>query len=108
MLDLEIIKQQCRIEQDEDEEDALLETYATAARRLIENKTGRNLYATSGEIPVDGDERALVLDDDITTAMLLLINHWYENRGAVVVGSISSELPKAVDAFIEPYQYYNV
>lgn len=108
MLDIEIIKQQCRIEQDETEEEPLLETYSTAARRLIENKTGRNLYATTNEIPADGDERALVLDDDITTAMLLLINHWYENRGAVIVGSISSELPMAVNSLIGPYQYFNV
>ena len=108
MLEPEIIKQHCRIEQDETEEDALLETYSTAARRLIENKTGRNLYATLGEIPADGDERALLLDDDITTAMLLLINHWYENRGAVIVGSISSPLPMAVESLIGPYQFYNV
>lgn len=113
MLELEIIKQQCRIEQDETEEDALLDTYATAARRLVENKTGRNIYATPEEIPkdVDGnaiDDRALVLDDDITTAMLLVIGHWYANRESVVVGTITSELPMAVNAIIAPYQFYNV
>lgn len=108
MLDVEIIKQHCRIEQDEDEEDALLDTYATAAKRLIENKTGRHIYATANEVPTEGDERAIILDDDLSTAMLLLIGHWYANRESVVIGSISSELPLAVDSLIKPYQYYNV
>lgn len=108
MLDLEIIKQHCRVEQEDAEEDALLETYATAARRLIENKTRRRLYATQNEVPDDGDESALILDDDISTAMLLVIGHWYANRESVVVGTITSELPMAVDSLVKPYQHFNV
>lgn len=112
MLELDIIKPHCRIELDFIEDDALLDTYANAARRLIENQTGRTLYATAVEIPkdVDGnitDEHALLLDDDITTAMLLLIGHWYESREAVIVGTISSELPLAVDSLIMPYRHYH-
>ena len=108
MLDVEIIKQHCRIELDESDEDALLETYATAAQRLIENKTGRRIYATTNEVNAAEDERALLLDDDLSTAMLLIIGHWYANREAVVVGVSASELPMAVKALIEPYQFYNV
>lgn len=108
MLELEIIKPHCRVELDFEEDDTLLETYANAARRLVENKTGRRLYATPGEIPEEGDEHALVLDDDITTAMLLIIGSWYENRESVVIGSTSAELPMAVDALIKPYQHFNV
>src|SRR5690554_3005952 len=114
MLELDIIRQQCRLEPDDTDEDALLETYATAAQRMVENRTGRMLYATEGEIPKDAetgeptDEHALVLDDDLTTAMLLLISHWFENREAVVIGTITSELPMAVDALIKPYQHFNV
>lgn len=114
MLELDIIRQQCRLEPDDTTEDALLETYATAAQRLVQNRTGRTLYATATEIPKDAetgeptDEHALVLDDDLTTAMLLLISHWFENREAVVIGTITSELPMAVDALIKPYQHYNV
>ncbi|SDO72583.1 Phage gp6-like head-tail connector protein [Halomonas shengliensis] len=114
MLELEIIRQQCRLEPDDTDEDALLETYATAAQRLVENQTGRTLYATEGEIPVDAetgeptDEHALVLDDDLTTAMLLLIGHWFENREAVVIGTITSELPLAVEALIAPYRHYQI
>lgn len=113
MLDLSIIKPHVRLELDDTEEDVLLETYATAAQRLVENQTGRTLYATSGEIPVGSDEEpvnddALVLDDDLTTAMLLLIGHWFENREAVVIGTIVAELPMAVEALIAPYRHYQI
>ena len=113
MLELDIIKQHVRLELDDFEQDALLETYATAAQRYVENQTGRTLYATQAEIPTDPDtgkptdQHALVLDDDITTAMLLMIGHWFENRESVVVGTTTSELPMAVDALICPYRHYH-
>lgn len=107
MLELDIIKQHVRLEPDFIDDDVLLDTYSNAARRLVENQTGRAVYATTEEIPGPGDENALVLDDDITTAMLLLIAHWYENREAVVVGDTASSLPMAVDALITPYRHYH-
>ncbi len=78
MLELDIIKQHVRLEPDFEDDDTLLDTYSNAARRLVENRTGRKLYATAAEFPKDGDgnptdENALVLDDDLVTAMLLLI-----------------------------------
>lgn len=111
MLELDIIKQHVRLEPDETEDDALLDTYAAAAASLVENKTGRTLYATTSAVPVDDDgvvtdDHALVLNDDLVTAMLLLIGTWYANRESVVVGSISSELPMGVKALIEPYRHY--
>lgn len=113
MLELDIIKQHVRLELDFSEEDVLLETYSTAAQRLVENNTGRTLYATAAEIPKDPDtgemldDSALVLDDDITAAMLLLIGHWYANRESVVVGTTtSSELPMAVESLISPYRHF--
>ncbi|APC45960.1 head-tail connector II [Halomonas phage QHHSV-1] len=114
MLDLSIIKPHVRLELDETDEDVLLETYATAAQRLVENRTGRTLYATEGEIPTDSetgeptDDSALVLDDDLTTAMLLLIGHWFLNREAVVIGSSTAEVPMAVEALISPYRHYQI
>ena len=113
MLELDIIKQHVRLEPDFVEEDTLLETYSTAAQRFVENRTGRTLYATAAEIPKDPDSGeitdgdALVLDDDITAAMLLLIGHWYTNRESVVVGTITSELPMAVEALISPYRHFH-
>ncbi|NWN92292.1 phage gp6-like head-tail connector protein [Marinobacter adhaerens] len=107
MLDPEIIKNHIRVELDFSEDDALLETYATAAQRYAENYTGRTLYATKTEVPKDPeDKRALVLDDDITTAMLLLIGHWYANRESVVIGTTASEVPMAVEALLAPYRHF--
>ena len=113
MLELDIIKQHVRLELDFSEEDALLETYSVAAQRFVENRTGRTLYATKSEIPTDPesgevtDDSALVLDDDITAAMLLLIGHWYANRESVVLGTITSELPMAVESLISPYRHFH-
>ena len=113
MLELDIIKQHVRLEPDFVEDDTLLDTYATSARKLVENRTGRTLYATANDIPKDSDtgevtdDSALVLDDDITTAMLLLIGHWYENRESVVIGSTTSELPMAVESLISPYRHFH-
>lgn len=41
---------------------------------------------------------------DLMSAQLLLIGHWYVNREAVNVGNITSELPIAVDALVQPYR----
>ncbi|MGS0465873.1 head-tail connector protein [Cobetia marina] len=49
----------------------------------------------------------MVIDDDITTAMLLLIGHWYETREAVVIGTITSEVPMAVGALVDHYTHYH-
>lgn len=113
MLELDIIKQHVRLEPDIVEDDTLLDTYSNAARRLVENQTVRTLYATAAEIPKDSegnvtDEHALVLDDDITTAMLLIIGHWYANRESVVIGVSVAELPMAVHALISPYRHFHL
>lgn len=40
------------------------------------------------------------------TAMLLLIAHWYENREAVVVGTIAAPAPLAVDTLLRVERAY--
>lgn len=50
--------------------------------------------------------------DDVPAALkqaiLLLAGHWYENREAVNIGNITTELPMAVNALIAPYRRVNV
>lgn len=41
-------------------------------------------------------------------AILLLVGHWYENREAVNIGNITTELPMAVNALISPYRRVSV
>ncbi len=43
---------------------------------------------------------AAAVPDCIKAAMKLLIGHWYENREAVNVGNITSEVPMAVTALL--------
>jgi len=38
--------------------------------------------------------------DSIKAAIQLLVGHWYENRESVVVGTITSELPMAVESLL--------
>lgn len=112
MLDLPTLKEHCRIEPGSTAEDAALTVYAGAAKRFVENATGRELYETAEEIPLDSEGEpevtGLVVDDAIRAAMLLLAGHWYANREAVVVGSINSALAYAVDSLIQPYRMYHI
>ncbi|MCK7547189.1 head-tail connector protein [Marinobacter koreensis] len=40
---------------------------------------------------------------DVRAAALLIIGHLYENREAVVIGTIATELPLGVDLLLAPY-----
>lgn len=46
------------------------------------------------------------IPEPIRQAILLLVGHWYENREAVNVGNIVSELPFAVDALLFPFRVF--
>lgn len=46
---------------------------------------------------------ATSVPDDIKHAILLLAGHWYQNREAVLVGSISKELEFSVMSILDPY-----
>lgn len=43
---------------------------------------------------------------DLRMAMLLLIGHWYETRGAVVVGTITKEVELAYAALVDHWRVY--
>ena len=43
---------------------------------------------------------------ELKQAILLLVGDWYRNRESTVVGTISSELPNAVNALLANHTYY--
>ena len=43
------------------------------------------------------------IPNDLKTALLLLVGHWYENRQEVVVGAVAAPMLRAVDALLGPY-----
>ncbi|KPX09496.1 hypothetical protein ALO75_200090 [Pseudomonas syringae pv. coryli] len=40
------------------------------------------------------------LTKDVQQAVLLLVGHWYANREAVVIGTITAEVPLAVERLL--------
>ena len=103
-----LVRQHCRIDDDFTGDDNLLEIFTGAAARYVETWTRRKLYKTNNEPGFADDEDRLLLDDDVRTAMLLLIGHWYENREATIAGQAVASLPLAVDALLQPYRIYGV
>ena len=74
-----------------DDEDAYIETLITAARQYAENYQNRVYVEKKSE---DGSviaaEEMPVMEK---AACLLLIGHWFENRTAVNIGNIATEIP---------------
>lgn len=48
------------------------------------------------------------LPADLKSAALLLVGHFYENREAVVIGTITSQVPMAYEALIQPYRIMRI
>lgn len=107
-LEPSLVRSHCRIDDDFTGDDNLLEIYTGAAARYVETWTRRKLYKTNDEPGFADDADRLLLNDDVRTAMLLLIGHWYANREAVNIGNITSAVPFAVEALLQPYRIYGV
>lgn len=101
LLKLEEIKQQCRVELDFTEDDALLTAIGDAAQTRTETRINRKLYA---EVIPGMDPDGIVMPADIKQALLLLVGYWYENRVAVNDFE-QSEAPLAYNWLVEPYRY---
>lgn len=64
-----------------------------------------NIPADAGDPPeTPATPARATVPEPIKTAILLLAGHWYENREAVVTGTIATALPMSVDALIAPYR----
>lgn len=44
------------------------------------------------------------IPEDLTTAIRLLLAHWYENREAVIIGTITATVPLGYDYLIAPHR----
>ncbi len=108
VLDLDVVKNHCRVEPEFTLDDSLFKIYIGSAKRYVETWTRRTLYLLNTDPGFDTDENRLLLDDDIRSAMLLLIGHWYANREAVNIGNITSSIPFAVESLLQPHRIYGL
>lgn len=84
---------------------------AVASASLIENHCDRAsaIEAASANLQearctLDAVSRGLVINKAIIAACLLILGNLYANREDVVIGTISSELPKGSTSLLMPYR----
>lgn len=89
-------------------DDLHIKMLATAAQRKIENDTNRKLFADVDSVPADAPDNALVIEDDIRLALLMLMSHWHEHPEAVGEGSQTYVVPLAYEALVGPYRWFSL
>lgn len=93
MIELSRVKLHLRV--DHDDEDDLIQGYLAAASAYVEQHCDRTLVEANPAGP-----EQMLLTKDVEQAMLLLVGHWYANREAVVIGTIATDVPLAVDSLL--------
>ncbi|MBG6243186.1 MAG: phage gp6-like head-tail connector protein [Candidatus Symbiopectobacterium sp. Dall1.0] len=74
---LEELRAQCRIDDGNTQEDALLTLYVGAAREKAQLKLNRLIY--DSVIP-DSDETGMIITPLLKLRIMQLVNFWYDNR----------------------------
>lgn len=77
MPTLEELRVQCRIDDDNEQENSLLMMYLAAAREEAEKFLNRTLY---DETVSEQDTTGLVITPLIKLRLMQLVGYWYENR----------------------------
>ena len=70
---------------------------------LAYNNEWPTALTRAGAVTVEfiaGYASAAAVPEDIKQALLMLVGHWFENREAVIVGTISSQIAFAVESLI--------
>lgn len=83
MITLEEAKSWLRIDYDDDDTD--IEMLIDSAKEYIKNATNPNINTESKLFNL---------------AMRMLIQHWYDNRSAVLIGSISKSLELSLNSIL--------
>lgn len=100
MVSLDRVKQHLRV--DHGEEDELIQAYLASAAAYVGGYCDRQIVdppPAAGEEPID-PETQMLITKDVEQALLLIVGHWYNNREAVVIGTITSAMPMAVESLL--------
>ncbi|WP_095497215.1 head-tail connector protein [Paraferrimonas haliotis] len=110
MINLETVKKQVHIEDDDTEHDVLLGVYISAAKKHVADYLNRTVYWPEDIKPEESlrPEHWMDANEPCELAGLLVIAHWFANRESVVVGTITSEVPQGFKALLNPYRIINV
>lgn len=98
ITDLAIFKQHLRLSPNSTEHDGIAQIYLDAAERAAADRIGAEFGNGEREQPVNAA---------ITAAVLLIGGHLFENREAVVTGTIATSLPFAVESLLAPYRRWH-
>lgn len=82
--------------------------YSDTNRTLIRPKAGKSWPTTMARedaISVTFVAGYVVLPAPLRAAILLLVGHLFENREAVLTGTIATELPLGIREMIDPYRH---
>ncbi|BBI43971.1 MULTISPECIES: head-tail connector protein [Pseudomonas syringae group] len=93
MIDLARVKLHLKV--DGEEEDTLIAGYVEAAKSHVAMHCDRELVEGNPAGP-----EQMGFTPDVEQAVLLMVGHWYANREAVVIGTITSEVPLAVERLL--------
>lgn len=106
IIELSVAKQHLRI--DESDEDTIVQLYLDAAEEVASEYIGRKFFkdATCLEQAIANDtslDSPIVINNSITTAVLLITGHLYMNREAVTPG-VLTEMPLGAIHLLQPFR----
>lgn len=110
LLTISEIKTQLNIDDDMQSDSAHLFRLANVAKIAIENKINRVIYTDeatlAAEIVADtAPANALISNEAIKQAALLLVGDMYENREITVIGTIVARNDYVLSMLLDPYRY---
>jgi hypothetical protein len=109
-------KEQCSIELDVVDFDALFTRTIPVVVAVVKNAINRPLYQSQDSLAAAVDaldvgdtslNKAIVVTEDLRHAMLMLIAHLFENREATSTMTVKS-VPMAFDYLVGPYRCINI
>lgn len=96
-LTLELAKQQCNVDFDDDD------TLITRLLDVTEAAVANELEEDLADLEVESE-----LPADLIHAMYLLLAHFYANREAIIIGVGTTVVPLAYKMLILPFKNYTI